>query len=512
MNETGDDMKLAQKMKLFFFPTVIACFLLIMFFSIFIFQGYLSMVYELDAGKRQSGIFELLNPLSLQNELVQNTYEELVDTAKTNSEKFRSTSYLQHVDEQLYPTYSYLILKIENKVTYIGTDKEYKEIEKILPPFQEEKLMQHGGIYVSEPQDLLIRQISFRMYNGERGSAYIISDLNNSMQHYRNILIYIVVVGFIMLLLTNMAISKFIKVEFIKPLEILEDGINQIKCGNLERDVPIVREDEIGALAHSFNEMRDRVKKSIDDRLRYEEENRILISNISHDLKTPITAIKGYVEGIMDGVATTPEMIDRYIKTIYLKAEALDAMINELAVYSKIDNDTIPYNFKSLNLDSFFRDCIDDFGFDLEDKKMEITYFNYCSKEVNVMVDSEQLKRVITNIIMNAIKYNDKEKGRINIRLRQDEDYVQVEIEDNGMGIDEHDLPFIFDRLYRADASRNSRYGGTGLGLSIAKKIIEEHGGTIWAKSRKNTGTMIIFTLEIEKEGEDEREQKDSNY
>lgn len=497
-------MKLAQKMKLFFFPTVIICFLLIVFLSILIFQGYLSMVYELDAGKEQSEFFELFNPLSLQNELVQKTYEELEETAKISPEKFHSTSFLKQVDEKLDQTYSYLILKIEDEIAYIGTDKKYKEIEKMLPPFQEEKVMQHGGIYVSEPEDLLIRQVSFKMDQGEKGSAYIISDLNTSMKHYRNIMVYVIIVGFLILILTNMAISKFIKVEVIEPLQILEEGINHIKCGDLEKDVRIVWEDEIGSVAHSFNEMRDRVKKSIDDRMRYEEENRILISNMSHDLKTPITAIKGYVEGIMDGVATTPEMMDRYIKTIYMKAEALDAMINELAVYSRIDNDTIPYNFKRLNLDFFFRDCMDDFSFDLENKKMEITYFNYCPKEINVIADSEQLKRVITNIIMNAIKYNDKEKGRINIRLRQDGKYVQVEIEDNGMGIGEEDLPFIFDRLYRADASRNSRDGGTGLGLSIAKKIIEEHGGTIWAKSRKNTGTMIIFTLEIEKEGQHE--------
>jgi signal transduction histidine kinase len=289
------------------------------------------------------------------------------------------------------------------------------------------------------------------------------------------------------------------------PLRVLESGIEEIKKGNLKAEIPIDQADEIGDVAVSFNEMRDQLKKLIDDRLYYEEENRVLISNISHDLKTPITAIKGYVEGIMDGVATTPEMMDKYIKTIYVKADAMDAMLNELSIYSKIDNDTIPYDFKRLNLDSFFRDCIDDLSIDLESKNMEITYFNYCSKDLNVIADTEQLKRVITNIIMNSVKYNDKEKGRINIRIREDGDYVKVEIEDNGMGIDEKDLPYIFDRLFRADASRNSRLGGTGLGLSIAKKVIEEHGGKIWAKSRKNTGTIIIFTLEREKEGHYER-------
>lgn len=505
----GDGMKLVQKLRLFFYPAVLVPFFLIIFLSALIFHGYLSMVY----GVKQSGdgIFEYLNPLSLQNEMVQKTYEELLEAAEKNPEKFRYGAYLTQIDEKLDSRDSFLVVKIGEEITYQGIEEGQEDIIRLLPAYQEKNSNISGGIYVSEP-DMLIRQVNFKMADGERGSVYILCDLDASMGHYKNIFFYIAVIGIGVLLLTNLAISKFVKYEFLSPLQILEDGIVEIKKGNLAKDVPIVREDEIGAVARSFNEMRDKLKMLIDDRLRYEEENRVLISNISHDLKTPITAIKGYVEGIMDGVATTPEMMDKYIKTIYNKADALDSMINELSIYSKIDNDTIPYDFKKLNLDSFFRDCIDDLAIDLESKNMDITYFNYCSNELNVIADPEQMKRVITNIIMNAVKYNDKDKGRINIRIREENQYVRVEIEDNGMGIEEKDLPYIFDRLYRADASRNSRYGGTGLGLSIAKKIIEEHGGTIWAKSRKNTGTIIIFTLETEKEGSYGRQQKNFNY
>ena len=107
----------------------------------------------------------------------------------------------------------------------------------------------------------------------------------------------------------------------------------------------------------------------------------------------------------------------------------------------------------------------------------------------------EQLKRVISNIISNSVKYMDKEKGVINIRIDDEGDFVHVEIEDNGKGIAAKDLPLIFERFYRTDASRNSSQGGSGIGLSIVKKIIEAHGGKIWATSKLDTGTVMHFIL-----------------
>ncbi|MDO4554566.1 MAG: HAMP domain-containing sensor histidine kinase [Lachnospiraceae bacterium] len=457
------------------------------------------MVYNLDG--RKTGILESLNPLSLQNELVQETYDELLFTARENPDRFISVKYLKQIEEKLNTTNSYLILKIRDTIAYRTNDENHEAIEDNLPEYQPRNTDIHTGLYVSEPEDFLIRQVNFRMSRGQQGSVYILCDLDASMRHYANIVICIAIGAICILVLTNMAISRFIKMQFIQPLLVLEEGIDRMKCGNLDEDIPIISEDEIGEVALSFNQMRDRMKQSVEDRLRYEEENRILISNISHDLKTPITAIKGYVEGIIDGVATTPEMVDRYIKTIYNKAEAMDSMINELAIYSKIDSDTIPYDFKKLNLNGFFLDCLDDLSVDMESKNVEMSYNNYCPKNLNIIADPEQLRRVITNIIMNAVKYNDKETGRIHICIRPENKAVRIEIEDNGMGIEEKDLPFIFNRLYRADASRSSKRGGTGLGLSIAKKIIEEHGGKIWAKSRINIGTTIIFTLEAKEGG-----------
>ena len=197
----------------------------------------------------------------------------------------------------------------------------------------------------------------------------------------------------------------------------------------------------------------------------------------------------------MDGVADTPEKVDKYIRTIYNKASEMDLLINELTLYSKIDTNRIPYNFDILSVNEYFNDCAEDLSVELESKNVEFGYFNYVTPDVRVIADAEQMKRVIHNIVNNSLKYMDKDKAKINLRVKDVGDFIQAEIEDNGKGIAAKDLPNIFDRFYRTDASRNSSKGGSGIGLSIVKKIIEEHGGKIWATSREHTGTTMYFVL-----------------
>ena len=145
----------------------------------------------------------------------------------------------------------------------------------------------------------------------------------------------------------------------------------------------------------------------------------------------------------MDGVADTPEKMEKYIRTIYNKANEMDTLINELTLYSKIDTNRIPYNFKILSVNDYFSDCAEDLSLDLEAKNIEFGYFNYVEEEVQVIADAEQITRVIHNIVNNSVKYMDKEKGKINLRIKDVGDFVQVEIEDNGKGIAAKDLPNI---------------------------------------------------------------------
>jgi signal transduction histidine kinase len=201
------------------------------------------------------------------------------------------------------------------------------------------------------------------------------------------------------------------------------------------------------------------------------------------------------VEGIMDGVADTPEKMDRYIHTIYNKTNEMTTLINELTFYSKIDTNRIPYNFNTISVTGYFNDCAEELSIDLEEKGLGFSYSNYVEDGVKIIADPEQLRRVINNIVGNAVKYMNRKDGRVLIRVKDVGDFVQVEIEDNGPGIAASDLPYIFERFYRADASRNSSRGGSGIGLSIVKKIIEEHGGKIWANSREGTGTVMYFVI-----------------
>ena len=281
----------------------------------------------------------------------------------------------------------------------------------------------------------------------------------------------------------------------LSPIETLKKATQNIRDGNLDFEVEIEDNDEIGELCADFEEMRLRLKESTEEKVSFDSQNKELISNISHDLKTPITAVKGYVEGLLDGVADTPEKQQKYLRTIYNKANDMDRLINELTFYCKIDTNRIPYTFNKIHISDYFEDCVDELSVELESSGVSLTYFNYLEEDAVVIADAEQLKRVINNIVSNSLKYMDKPKGVINIRLRDVGDFIQVEIEDNGKGISARDLPYIFDRFYRTDSSRNSSTGGSGIGLSIVKKIIEDHGGKVWATSKEHTGTVMYFVL-----------------
>lgn len=300
---------------------------------------------------------------------------------------------------------------------------------------------------------------------------------------------------------------------WIRLVSRLNDAVMRVSQGDLDFSVEGNARGEMGSMINNFEDMRRRLKESLDERLRDEKESRELISNISHDLKTPITAIKGYVEGIMDGVADSPEKMDKYLRTIYNKANDMTHLINELTVYSQIDTNRIPYNFHRLNVVDYFNDCADELGLELEEKGIGFEYVNEVAGGVMIIADPEQLRRVINNIVGNSVKYMNRDNGRISIRVTDISESVRIEIADNGSGISKDDLPYIFDRFYRADSSRNSSQGGSGIGLSIVKKIVEDHGGYIWVTSEETKGTTMHFVIRkyIKRSKEAEIDERDTD-
>lgn len=334
----------------------------------------------------------------------------------------------------------------------------------------------------------------------EKNSSEVVYDISvgesaNSQTQVRLIAKDLLFTATVILVFTALSIGLWIYRSIATPLVKLKKATQNIKEGNLDFVLDVEGDDEFSELCRDFEEMRKRLKESAEEKVLLDKENKELISNISHDLKTPITAVKGYVEGIMDGVADTPEKMDRYVKTIYNKTNEMDHLINELTFYSKIDTNRIPYTFSKLNVEDYFGDCAEEVGLELETRGIELVYANYVESGVLVIADGEQIRRVIHNIISNAIKYMDKPKGIIQIRVKDVGDFIQVEIEDNGKGIAAKDIAYIFDRFYRTDVSRNSSKGGSGIGLSIVKKILEDHGGKVWATSRLGIGTVMYFVL-----------------
>lgn len=489
-------MRVADKVKLLVIPLVLIPFLIIICGSIFFGRIYLRNIFG--AGK-SGGLQPYANPILAMNGNAEMVLTELQKEIETNPDQFLDVEYLNTINNQLKNNDIDFWIKIDNEIYYRSIEQD-DELEALLPEYGDNNQIE-GGLFVDAEKSFYLRQQDFVLADGRTGSIIVITYTETLARNMKRVLLELLLMVIGVLMLISGFISIYIYIIFVRPLQALQEGTERIKEGNLEEDVAVMSDDEIGQVCQSFNEMRIKLKESVDDRMQQEQENRELISNISHDLKTPITAIKGYVEGIMDGVADTPEKMDRYIKTIYNKANEMDVLINELSLYSKIDNNSIPYNFIKLKVESYFDDCIEDISMDMEQEEIELTYKNECHSSVRVIADPEQIRRVINNIITNAVKYNKKQERRIEIQVRPYEDeQVYIGIRDNGNGISEKDLPNIFKRMYRTDSSRNSSTGGSGLGLAIARKIVEEHGGKIWAESKQGEGTLIAFTLKIYQE------------
>lgn len=298
----------------------------------------------------------------------------------------------------------------------------------------------------------------------------------------------------LVLIVTNGILTYLVSKSIIEPIQKLADAANKIASGNLDFSLQVTGNDEISQLTESFETMRKKLKEAEELKQKYEQNRKELIASISHDLKTPITSIKGYINGIKDGIANTPEKMERYIETIANKASELDELIDELFLFSKLSLQKVQYHFETMDINSYLKDYLEELRFDLKENGGTINY-EVDGKEFLVKADRKQLHRVLINIIQNSVKYLDKETPAIKVKLSEKQDFVQVEINDNGPGIDQIALPYIFEQFYRTDQSRNSATGGSGIGLAIVKQIIEDHGGVVWAESEIGLGTSVFFTI-----------------
>ncbi|OPL07690.1 MAG: hypothetical protein AVO33_03945 [delta proteobacterium ML8_F1] len=281
----------------------------------------------------------------------------------------------------------------------------------------------------------------------------------------------------------------------LKPLEAMKNAANHIVKGQFDYPLPLDREDEIGEVFEAFSEMQQALGEAQMLELQYEGQRRELIANISHDLRTPITAIQGYADGISDGVADTPEKIEKYLQIIRRYTRKMEKLVENLSTISRLDVSQISFKMEPVILYDYLRDCLREYEIQFSDRGIALELQFMADKQVRVEADRDQIRRVIDNVMENAQKFFDKSAKEIVIQVEPEEEWMIVSIADNGTGIPTDRLKRIFDRFYRVDEARSGQFSGSGIGLSIAKSIVENHGGEIWAQSDPGQWTKISFTL-----------------
>lgn len=285
------------------------------------------------------------------------------------------------------------------------------------------------------------------------------------------------------------------------PIGEITTSAQQIIRGNYEYEFRRIfsrkmNADEVGELTYSFELMRDELKEKQIKEEELKKAQQELISCISHDLKTPISTIKAYAEGMRDGIAKDETARNSYTRIIIEKTDILIAMIEELLKFSNAQLNQLEISRKEIYFIPFFEKAMNEIEGYVRQQDMEFT-FSIEMEERIVSIDEKRILEVLYNLIENSLKYR-REDGKIQIIASREDEEVLIRVRDNGIGISSDDIPYVFDKFYRAEKSRTSSIPGSGLGLSICKYIVEQHGGTIYCKSQKDKGCEIGFTLLLE--------------
>ncbi len=466
--------------------------------------------YNIDSRNLDSP-FSLFDKVMLLNSYTKSDYEELQEKARRDSVIFLDEDFQNAENQKLAEKYSFLAVIADEKFVYFGNQDFYDETYQGLLLKSNDISGENSLYYGGGTHKFLIKKLGIQFPDGKNGSACIVTNLNVSLPHITFFTTGLLITMCVTTVLVIIAVIGYTYYNIILPIYSLQQSVIHISNGELDYEIKKMNTNEFTDLYDDFENMRLILKASIEEREQADALTKEVIGNISHDLKTPLTAIKGYAEGILDGVASTPERLDKYIRTIHAKAVDMNVLVDELSYFTKIYQKKEGFQFSEVPVSSYFSSCIGDLALDLEMRDIQLLYQCDVEEETVIRLDKEKIKRVIANIIGNALKYIYHKHGVILIGITENNEGITVMIRDNGKGIEKDELPFIFDRFYRTDSSRNSKTGGSGLGLAIAKKIIDEHEGKIWADSVVEKGTAIYFFLPKQKTAKEDIHGQNTN-
>lgn len=293
------------------------------------------------------------------------------------------------------------------------------------------------------------------------------------------------------LVIVSQIFTKRLVEHIMTPLDALAEGAKRIRSNDLTQDIEYQGDVEFEDVCDTFNDMRKSILTEQERIRKYEKARTDMIAGISHDLRTPLTAIRGTIKGLLDGVASTPEQQNRFLQTAYRRTGDMDILLNQLFYLSKLETGNMPIDLRTIEISDFITNYVKGKQELFTKEELEI---DADVKGVTGMitVDPEQLSRIFDNLLENSRKYAETKPLKIKISLDQIKENVQICFSDNGIGVSEEKLPYIFDEFYRADESRNKKEGN-GLGLYIVKYLIDSMGGSVKAENADGFYVYMMF-------------------
>ena len=307
-----------------------------------------------------------------------------------------------------------------------------------------------------------------------------------SLTALSSIMIRTVITAMLWVMLAALLTVYFISERITAPLKKISKAAKEFAKGNFKVRVPVDGNDEISQLAESFNNMAEDLEN-------HEKTRSAFIANVSHDLRTPMTSISGFIDGMLEG-AIPPEKYNHYLKIVATEVKRLSRLVSSLLEISRFEAGEKKLNITEFDICEMARQIVISFEKKIDEKQLDVE-FDCDEFNLPVKADKDSIHQILYNICDNGVKFS-RDKGKYVISIKQKGKKVFVSVYNEGQGISAEDLPFIFDRFYKSDKSRGLDKTGVGLGLYISKTIIEAHGQEIWAKSAYGEYCEFVFTLE----------------
>ncbi len=329
------------------------------------------------------------------------------------------------------------------------------------------------------------------------------------------------VIAVVCIISTSLIATRWISRSVLEPLDQLKTGADRIAGGNLDDCISYEGQDEFGDVCKEFDYMRLQLKEAREEQKRYEEDRRELLRGISHDLRSPLTSIKGYAYGLKDGIADTEEKRQRYCEAILTRMDDLERLMGSLSHLVRLEDEKSILKLEKVCLDEYIRQMLSEKSAWFAEQKVFVDYHAE-DKDAEVMIDIHEMQRVFVNLFENTVRYRVREPSHIELSVLIREQEAEIHFTDDGPGVDQKHLKHLFDSFYRADESRTNPEMGSGLGLAVVKRIIEGENGRVFAVSgtqqgsqrhgddrKANQGLGIIMILPLFKEAGHE---EDTDY